>query len=673
MAGEPANQTEQPVVAAKSEVGTPVARARPVTAGRDAAGARAIQPSTVDPGHERPTPDFTLNVRYNRHKDVSTKSASHKARNRPRIANVRRVSPRGSTKALLLDNEERFLVPRFACVTEGDTLEVRGKNRIGLHVQCKNGLTQIFPAYKRRDRVGLGARSLPIIVKEITEPEELDGYLSLAAFHYRSEQLAGRRAVLAVLSQDTLGPRVLGYIELSTSLFMNKARKSILDAPFQDAVGFATWIRWDMSAAKRFTNLSVRIARCVVHPEYRGLGLGRILCDHALKFTRSHWQAGRVKPYFLEITADMLKFVPFVEAAGMSYIGDTQGNLDRVAKDMEYLVANFDRVKDREILKRGGGGIVAVQRKYVQKAVKILSSKSLSPVDLANRLGVLANALTPEEYFAFHGILRLPKPTYMKGLTRTAATFLRRRIRAVGVSAPPPIQLQEVRSISSSIRLVSLGVAMSSTVQLNSKTMQVQEAFGIRPDHLRSTVFSNLQLDIPPGSIVLIYGPSGSCKTTLLKVLSGQAAGIPGIEISGSLEMPPDAVVGTFEDLPTDRPLVDVLGGDDVSRSLYCLNVAGLSEAQLYLRRFDELSNGQRYRAMLAKLIDSGANVWIADEFLSTLDAITASVVAKNIREHAKRSGVTLIAGAPHYEHFSWPRFALTSFSTCMRRGSTVF
>jgi len=137
--------------------------------------------------------------------------------------------------------------------------------------------------------------------------------------------------------------------------------------------------------------------------------------------------------------------------------------------------------------------------------------------------------------------------------------------------------------------------------------------------------------------------------------------------------MPPDAVVGTFEDLPTDRPLVDVLGGDDVSRSLYCLNVAGLSEAQLYLRRFDELSNGQRYRAMLAKLIDSGANVWIADEFLSTLDAITASVVAKNIREHAKRSGVTLIAGAPHYEHFSWPRFALTSFSTCMRRGSTVF
>ena len=272
-----------------------------------------------NPAMKRPTTDYTLNVRYNRHKDVSTKSASHKARNRPRIANVRRVSPRGSTKALLLDNEERFVVPRFACVTEGDTLEVRGKNRIGLHVQCKNGLTQIFPAYKRRDRIGLGARSLPIIVKEITEPEELDGYLSLAAFHYRSEQLAGRRAVLAVLSQDPLGPRVLGYIELSTSLFMNKARKSILDAPFQDAVGFATWKRWDMSAAKRFTNLSVRIARCVVHPEYRGLGLGRILCDHALKFTRSHWQAGRVKPYFLEITADMLKFVPFVEAAGMSY------------------------------------------------------------------------------------------------------------------------------------------------------------------------------------------------------------------------------------------------------------------------------------------------------------------------------------------------------------------
>ena len=98
--------------------------------------------------------------------------------------------------------------------------------------------------------------------------------------------------------------------------------------------------------------------------------------------------------------------------------------------------------------------------------------------------------------------------------------------------------------------------------------------------------------------------------------------------------------------------LVELLGGADVSKSLYCLNMAGLSEAQLYLRRFDELSNGQRYRAMLAKLVDSEANVWIADEFLANLDPITACIVAKNIREHARKSGVTLVAGAPHFGNF---------------------
>ena len=55
---------------------------------------------------------------------------------------------------------------------------------------------------------------------------------------------------------------------------------------------------------------------------------------------------------------------------------------------------------------------------------------------------------------------------------------------------------------------------------------------------------------------------------------------------------------------------------------------------------------------MLAFLIGSDANVWVADEFLSTLDPLTAASVASNIAKHVRSRGVTLIVGAPHFDTF---------------------
>jgi len=55
------------------------------------------------------------------------------------------------------------------------------------------------------------------------------------------------------------------------------------------------------------------------------------LVKHAAEFARQRWQVAGFLPYFLEISADMLKYVPFAEKAGMLFIGETEGNLRRVA------------------------------------------------------------------------------------------------------------------------------------------------------------------------------------------------------------------------------------------------------------------------------------------------------------------------------------------------------
>jgi len=55
---------------------------------------------------------------------------------------------------------------------------------------------------------------------------------------------------------------------------------------------------------------------------------------------------------------------------------------------------------------------------------------------------------------------------------------------------------------------------------------------------------------------------------------------------------------------------------------------------------------------MVAKLIASGADVWVADEFCATLDPITANIVSRNLRRCAKDLGVTVILAAANWSEF---------------------
>ena len=66
------------------------------------------------------------------------------------------------------------------------------------------------------------------------------------------------------------------------------------------------------------------------------------------------------------------------------------------------------------------------------------------------------------------------------------------------------------------------------------------------------------------------------------------------------------------------------------------------------MRKPSELSDGQRYRFRIAKLLESGCKVWVADEFGAVLDRTTAKVVAFNVRKFAKKCGATVIVATTH-------------------------
>lgn len=322
-------------------------------------------------------------------------------------------------KEVHLDDGTTILLPRSAWVTKGDRVELTEDSA---WVLCKNGQTQIFPSYAAREQLRVGGLDLEFLIKEITEPEEVDAYQALTQFHYRSRTLYGRTSPLIVRNFHPIYPKVIGFIELTSSFYMNKARNAILNAPFQ--AKDISWEVWDKDTGRCYIHIIARIARCVVYPEFRGLGLGQLLIKHAVEFARERWQVAGLKPYFLEISADMLKFVPFAQKAGMVFIGETEGNLKRVAKDMAYLLGNRERVQAGEIVKKEDTlGIVDKQLSRMKGAIRLMEQENWSLDELVARLEKLSSTSVLKDFNLFHDVVSLPKPTYLQELIPEAETF----------------------------------------------------------------------------------------------------------------------------------------------------------------------------------------------------------------------------------------------------------
>jgi ABC-type ATPase with predicted acetyltransferase domain len=175
----------------------------------------------------------------------------------------------------------------------------------------------------------------------------------------------------------------------------------------------------------------------------------------------------------------------------------------------------------------------------------------------------------------------------------------------------------------------------TSNVQRTPRVLEIAEGFGLVLGDKEFVVFDDLKLDVNQGDVVYITGQSGSGKSLLLRSLEEQ------MREEGKTVINLDEI--KFQDIP----LVDQIG-KDLNDALRLLSIAGLNDAYLFVRKPHELSDGQRYRFRLAKAIESGADVWVADEFMAVLDRTAAKVVALSVQKTARKHKTTLIVATTH-------------------------
>jgi heme exporter protein A len=174
-----------------------------------------------------------------------------------------------------------------------------------------------------------------------------------------------------------------------------------------------------------------------------------------------------------------------------------------------------------------------------------------------------------------------------------------------------------------------------------------------RGDH---RLFAGLSFALYPGQIMQVQGVNGSGKTSLLRTLCGFM-----MADEGEIRWEGENIQSLEEDYFADMLYLGHLNAikDELSALENLRIAAGLSGRQLEekyaiaaLRRMGlkgrerlptkVLSQGQRRRVALARLLVSDAKLWILDEPLTALDVGAVGLIQELIAEHLARSGMVI-------------------------------
>lgn len=187
-----------------------------------------------------------------------------------------------------------------------------------------------------------------------------------------------------------------------------------------------------------------------------------------------------------------------------------------------------------------------------------------------------------------------------------------------------------------------IDLVRTTDIPMSVRTRQVASMFDLeaKPTGERWS----FDFDLPnEWNVGLIVGPSGSGKTTAAREIFGDA----------------------FVDLawPSDGSVIDgfprAVSIKDVTSAL---SAVGFSSPPSWLRPWSVLSNGQQFRANVARLLVQDRDIVAMDEFTSVVDRTVAQIGSSAVAKAVRRSDRRFVAVSCHYDIIDWmqPDWVLT-------------
>ncbi|NPA31869.1 MAG: ATP-binding cassette domain-containing protein [Chloroflexi bacterium] len=416
-------------------------------------------------------------------------------------------------------------------------------------------------------------------------------------FHdLKSATRASRFLVLELAERQPYEPRFVAYVRLDPPLPLMHRRlpngsveKNIRQRvfppewfahPFHPRAEGRDWWEAQAEALAQARSPVARLARVVVHPDYRADGLGQLALRLALRWMSERWVPDmRVPKAALETVAMMARYNPFMEKVGFRYLWDTASG--------------------RPVLYYP---LTAEAREAIERFLRT------DPVARQHR----GRLYRPR----YHAARPLPEPVRVEEVSKAYTNRLdlsalsppvRRLLEAFGVRQRV-IQKTVLRRVNFSVGagqvVVLLGASGSGKTTL--LRLLYGAARGLDDDRYR-----------PDAGQVRV--PADARAEALL----------PG-------EIEPD-----FGDQPLAEVLYRLLG--DEAEAVELLNAVGIADAVLYRAPYAELSTGQKARAQLAHLLARRPNLLLLDEFAASLDPRTAQRVARRLARLVREQRLALV------------------------------
>jgi len=173
-------------------------------------------------------------------------------------------------------------------------------------------------------------------------------------------------------------------------------------------------------------------------------------------------------------------------------------------------------------------------------------------------------------------------------------------------------------------------------IEKTGRVMQVAGIFDLDLE-AKSKEEWTVNLSLPESwNIGLIVGPSGCGKSTILHEFFG------------------DFIKNDFDWSKTKSIVDGFPSGMSVKDVTGFLSSVGLSSPPVWVRPFHVLSNGEKFRASMARAIAETENVAAIDEFTSVVDRDVAKIGSYAVQKAVRRNGKQFVFASCHYDIIEW-------------------